>query len=308
MTNKIFSCGSVVLLAVAGLGCSSSGAPVTETSFCMQKAEKECGTDSKGVAASCGATLVACKAARVAACTAWVATQESPTRPFRTENIGNCLNKTADAYSSVTVVPSKRAAMDDACARVFSGRGAAATATTPATPCTSSFDCATDLICDANLNICAKKVVSNTGYCNDPGSVCPANQYCALVGTLRMCVAAGGAGQACGATAPCLASLRCSGGICMDRVAFNLACGSDDDCAVGAPYCDSYSACICRAGFTPTIGANECVAFGVVDATIVPQTCAGTGGPGGAGGSDGAAGSNGTAGAAGSAGSAGAAG
>src|SRR5437667_7539008 len=120
MMNKIFSYGGLVLLAVAGLSCGSSGTPPTVMSFCAQKAEKECGTETKGVAASCGATLVACKAARVAACTAWAATQESPTRPFRPENIGNCLSKTADAYSTVTVVPSKRAEMDEACARVFS--------------------------------------------------------------------------------------------------------------------------------------------------------------------------------------------
>jgi hypothetical protein len=295
MTNKILSCGTIVLLAAAGIGCSS-GTPASEMSFCAQKAEKECGTDTKGVAVSCGATVAACKAVRAAACAAWIPSQESATRPFRPENIGNCLNKTTDAYASVTVLPAKRAAMDEACARVFSGRGAMLAA------CTSSFDCATDLICDPNASICVKKTITNSAFCGDPGSVCPANQYCTLVGMFRTCVANKAAGQACSATDPCIAGLRCSGGICTDRVGVNLACGSDDDCAAEAPYCDPYSTCRCRPGFTPTIGATECAAFGATDVTVVPQVCSGAGG---AGGSPGSAGSTGAAGSPGTAGSAG---
>src|SRR3954471_12221056 len=107
MMNKIFVCGSLVLLTVAGVACGKS-TPASEMSFCAQKAEKECGTDTKGVAVSCGATVAACKAVRAAACAAWIPTQESATRPFRPENIGNCLNKTTDAYASVTVLPAKR--------------------------------------------------------------------------------------------------------------------------------------------------------------------------------------------------------
>ena len=98
----------------------------------------------------------------------------------------------------------------------------------------------------------------------------------------------------------------------MARVGVNLACGSDDDCAAVAPYCDPYNACICRSGFVPTIGASECVAFGATDVTVVPQVCSGASGaagsPGSAGGNTGAAGSPGSAGSEGSAGGAGGAG
>jgi hypothetical protein len=292
MMNKIFSYGSLVLLATAGIACGK-GTSATEASFCAQKAEKECGTDSKGVAVSCGATLAACKAARAEACAAWIPTQESATRPFRPENIGNCLTKTADAYSSPTVVPSKRAAMDEACARVFSGRGTVLTA------CASSYDCAADLICDPTLNICAKKVTSNTTFCNDPGSVCPVGQYCAPTGAVRSCVADKIAGQVCSPTEPCAAGLRCSGGVCTAKVGVNLACGSDDDCAADAPYCDGYNGCLCRPGFMPTIGAPECGAFGATAVPVAPQVCSSAGG---AGGSPGTAGTTGAAGAAGGAG------
>ena len=84
-----------------------------------------------------------------------------------------------------------------------------------------------------------------------------------------------------------------------------VACGSDDDCAADAPYCDPYSTCRCRPGFLPTIGANECVAFGATDVTGVPQACSGAGGAADSPGSAGNTGADGSPGSAGDAGGAG---
>jgi hypothetical protein len=307
MTNRTFAYGSLGLLAlIGGFGCSSSSPPQTVTTFCDQKAEKECGTATKGVAVSCGTTMALCKPKRAKACTDWAATQMSATRPFRPENIAACLSKTTDAYGATIITPKALVAMNDACARVFSGNNKG---TITDLPCTSTFDCAADLICDKTL--CVKQSTTATGFCNDPGVVCGTDQYCMLVGAQLKCVPSKAAGEACDATtSPCVDAFRCSSaGVCTDKVAVNLACGSNDDCAMDAPYCDAYNGCICRPGFTPSPGTNECGAFGATVWNETPQVCGGGGpGAGGANGAGGVGGANGAGGASAGVGGAGGAG
>ena len=292
MMKKSFAYGSFALLILVGVNCGGGGGTsVTVSSFCNQKAEKECGTATTGVASNCGATVAACTAARVTVCLAATAAQMSLTRPFHPENISACLSKTAAAYQAATVTPALRLAMDEACARVFSGSNKGA-ATDPA--CTNDYECVSPLICDRA--ICAKKTSSAANdFCNDPGATCPTDQYCTGVSPAAKCTPKKTAGLACSATAPCIDTLRCAAGACVDKVAIGLACTSDDDCAVTAPYCDPFNGNKCYRGFTPSIGTNECAAFGATDT-------GGGGAPGGVGGAAGGAGGSGDTGGAGGAG------
>lgn len=244
----------IVLIALF-LGCGGKGATLTESEFCSRKATREC----DGVADKCLATDSNCHAARVAACEAFVGQNLAPpARPFRPERADACLNKTAEIYAKPTITPADREAMNDVCARVFSGTKK------ELAPCSSTFECDGALICDDFLTICAtQKVVAIDGFCGNPGETCSDGQYC--TGTPRKCVARIGAGQACGPDLPCLESFRCVGNppICSARVAFLGACGADSDClatgADAAPYCDPFFGDICTKGFTPSGGSPECV-------------------------------------------------
>jgi hypothetical protein len=304
-----FAYGLFAIVTLVGASCKSDDPPPTIAAFCAQKADRDCGTATKGMAVNCVADLAACKATRAAICVAWAQTQVSATRPLRPENIENCLNKSSEAYAGLVVTPDKVAAMTDACNRVFSGNNKGE-AKDP--PCQSDYDCAAGLVCDQAY--CVRKTVPGiNGFCSDPGVVCPANQYCAAVGALKKCAPSAQAGEPCNAATPCADAFRCgSAGTCVAKATTNMACGSNADCAVEAPYCDPYrpTGCSCRPGFLADPGNPECATFGnTTSGTGTPMVC--TGSPSGAGGTSGAAGAagaDGSAGAAGFAGSAGAAG
>ncbi|HEY4185281.1 MAG TPA: hypothetical protein VGP07_09440 [Polyangia bacterium] len=270
------------LLGLLAASCGKSTPAPTIASFCAQKAEKECGSATSGVAYSCGATVTACTTARAAVCTATAEAEESLTRPFRADAIGNCLNKTAAAYTAATITPDLTDAMNDACARVFSGSNKVLTT------CASDYDCDTNLICDRT--VCAKRVsVATDAPCNNPGETCPAAQFCGGVYPTQQCKAKAALAAACDVATPCLDNLRCLSGACMAKVGVRGACATDADCDASAPYCDAYNGHLCFLGFTPASpgGTNECATFG-----------GGTSGAGGAGG--GAGGSSGAGGAGGS--------
>src|SRR3569623_888398 len=106
----------LVGIGALGTGCGKSDTPPTIASFCEQKAEKECGTKDKGVAHDCGASVTACTALRLTACTT-LATQQSVAHPLRADAIANCLSKTDAAYSQPPTTPAR------ACFRAWARRG-----------------------------------------------------------------------------------------------------------------------------------------------------------------------------------------
>ena len=271
MTTKIFRIEGFILAATLVACGGGGGTKATVATFCDDKATAEC----DGVASRCLATDTACKAARVTACNAFVAAVQNPTtRPFQSDKITDCINKTKDVYKKATITPADRATMDAACQRVFSG------VKVKNDPCVSDYECDTSLFCDISLAapVCASKsTVASMDFCNNPGETCPTGQYCAA-GASRMCMARATMGLAC-ATVPCLETLRCTAaGTCAEKVVLAGACTADSDCATTAPYCDTYNGSICDAGFTPAPGTKECVqAFAGTD------TSGGAGGAGGAG-------------------------
>ena len=82
------------------------------------------------------------------------------------------------------------------------------------------------------------RVVAAGGNCANPGEVCQPAEYCKAVDGLSICNARADKNAECSATVPCKPNLRCAG-TCMDKVANNAACTSDDECATG--YCNPYA-------------------------------------------------------------------
>ena len=194
MTTKIFRIEGFILAATLVACGGGGGTKATVATFCDDKATAEC----DGVASRCLATDTACKAARVTACNAFVAAVQNPTtRPFQSDKITDCINKTKDVYKKATITPADRATMDAACQRVFSG------VKVKNDPCVSDYECDTSLFCDISLAapVCASKsTVASMDFCNNPGETCPTGQYCAA-GASRMCMARATMGLAC-ATVP----------------------------------------------------------------------------------------------------------
>lgn len=253
-----------MLASIAGCGGGSGGSTLTQNEFCAKKAANEC----MGVADRCAATSAACKAKRVFACDAFAVVQQaapsSPTtRPFRPDLAGACLSKATEVYAKPLITPTDRNTLDEACARVFSGKKKATDATEPT--CVSDYECDANQICDSFFKTCApKKPVAANAGCNNPGEICPAGQFC--TGSPRKCVPRQMAGETCDAS-PCLETLRCVGGTCAERVGLTMHCASDDDCLPEVPYCDTFNGSICTTGFSPSTLNAECIgAFGAMSA------------------------------------------
>jgi hypothetical protein len=262
---------------LAGCGGGGGGKTVTETDFCAQKADAEC-----QVADRCVTDKTACKADRMTVCAAFLAQAKSNgKRFFVAGNVSACINKTKSVYAkTAAITPADLADVDDVCQYVFQGKGKV-----NLDNCDTKYDCADRVICDKTFCATQKSV---TAACGNPGDVCPTGNYCTMnSSSLFVCMAKGASGETCDGNKPCLESLRCAAGVCTDRVASAGSCGSNDDCAAAAPYCDPSAGNKCDMGLLFAPNASSCADFG------------GTGsgpGTGGAGGSTGAGGSSGGAG------------
>ena len=258
---------------LAGCGGGGGGKPITETDFCNQKAEQEC-----QVSARCVTDTDACKADRMAACTAFgTAAKASGTRFFESGNVGNCISKTQSVYAKTApITPTDTADMNDACNYVFQGKAKVTEA------CTVKWDCADkNHICDKGL--CAPKVTKNSGdLCGNPGEICNTGSFCLMSGATYMCVARVASGMPCNAsTPPCLETLRCAAGTCADRVSTGASCTTDDDCASSAPYCDPYAGSKCDPGLSFAAGSPSCADYGGSGSSGTAGTGGGTAGTGG---------------------------
>lgn len=247
------------------LSCGGGGGgQMTQAEFCAEKATKEC----DGVTVACLSDPAKCKTQRVAACEEFAAAQQAAPssallRPFRPDKAAACISKAAEVYKKSPITPADRAALDEVCARVFSGTRKSSDADPS---CHNDYECDPSEICDQGFKQCAKKVtVAANAGCNNPGEVCPASQFCAATAP-RKCTAKLTANMACDETNPCVDTLRCADGVCLERKDRGDACTSNNDCSADFPYCDSYNGSICTPGFTPATGGKECVAaFGGED-------------------------------------------
>ncbi len=240
---------------VSGCG-GGSGTPLTEDSYCDQKAAKEC-----QVAATCVTTTTSCETQRKTACLAVNATQKSPTRIFAGGNVGACIDKTNSVYAKTLQAGATQAdldAMNDVCAYVFQGSST--------TVCTVKYDCKDkSQICDKG--VCAKSMTVNKGsFCQSPGQVCSSDSYCAndtATSTLK-CLPKAVQGASCSATVPCIDPYRCdsASGTCVPKLMQSDPCASSADCSATASFCDPYAGCKCDPGLSFAAGALACADYG----------------------------------------------
>ena len=95
-------------------------------------------------------------------------------RVFTPGNTGNCLDKVKSAYGATNPLVTAQNRRTSRSPVATSSRGRAPLNTDS---CATQFDCAGatngSIICDANLQVCAKaNTVSGSGLCNNPGDVC----------------------------------------------------------------------------------------------------------------------------------------
>jgi hypothetical protein len=254
-----------VFAAFAG-ACSSSSPPPPfpdVASFCQAKAKEEC-----QVAPTCAIDPGTCQVAREKACNdAATAATASGARVYTQDNAQACIDKVHAAYGSPVVKLADLqgdGSIEDVCERVFVGNA------DKNKPCTTNYDCASGRVCapvqpGVAQTVCADKTPANVGdFCANPGTECATGSYCATsMAGAAQCTARGAVGAACTATSPCLESLRCFMGTCVDRAKPGEACNSNNDCPDVDPYCDPYAGNICAIGLSFATGAPDCKVFQV---------------------------------------------
>ena len=265
-----------VVAGAAGCGGGGSSTPLTQDSFCDQKAQKECQVTSK-----CGTMTSACLVQRKAKCLAFAASVDLTKRQFTSANVSACISKTNTVYGLQMIRQPDLDDMNDVCSYVFQG--------TSTGVCTTKYDCAGKKICDTKSNgpLCATPVNKNKGDpCGNAGEICNAGAYCAqdpLRANAYYCLPKGMQGTACDAATPCVEALHCDAvtRLCAPRVMPNESCVSSDDCPTAAPYCDPYVGSKCDIGlaFAPTAAA-ACADYG--GTAPAPGTGGSGGGTGGA--------------------------
>jgi hypothetical protein len=315
-------CAAVVFVSIGCGGGGGSSGPATSADFCMQYAQDVC-----GISASCAITQTACVSYQQGLCNKFAADAiAGGVRVFTPGNTSNCLNKVKSAYTGTGVItPTMLTDIDRACNYVWQGKVAQISGA-----CTSSYDCAgaTDgsIICDPAQHLCGTKTTVNgaNSQCNNVGSVCAQDLYCAPnTAGVSVCMANAKTGEAC-TMVPCDHTSRCLNGVCAALAQSGEACTASSDCVTGAPYCNPFGPSpVCSLGLQFATQSPSCLCIGT--GASCPTGWTGMGAPsgtasnpppggasghagGGAGGAGGhAGGGGGTAGAAGS-GAAGAAG
>lgn len=230
MTRKLLTLiafGGFVALAACS---SDDDASESSSSFCSKKAAAECET----LALPCGTDKDTCTSKRTTVCNGAAAAAAGQGRAFQANAASACISKVEDTYTSPAVTGEAEAALAKVCERVFGG------AKPERTACANSFECATGLICDT---LCAKEnAVALNGPCANVGDVCEKGTYCqASGGKAKFCNKKNGVNDICTPDTPCLETLRCTLGKCLEKVKVGQACNNDDDCVNEAPYCDPKS-------------------------------------------------------------------
>jgi hypothetical protein len=206
--------------------------------FCTGWAQAECSDTVIQVCLAPGKG--ACLAARQTKCTAVIVSPETQLgHTYDNTKAEGCVNAVAAAYADARLTSEEQAAIDTACALVFSGTVARNSA------CTVDADCkqADGLKCVVHAAPLAEGGASASGTCQVPVSA-TAGQPCSAVdavcvdgfhcGTTSHCDANGAANEACSQGVPCATGLKCgSANVCEPKIADGNACTKGSECAHG---------------------------------------------------------------------------
>jgi hypothetical protein len=246
------------VLMFTDAGCGGGGgssAPKSETDFCVAKAEHEC----EALAPKCSFAEATCVTARTAACTNVLApSQRSTVRAFNEDNIADCTRAIDSTLVKDAISPADWQKLTDVCNRVWSANRP------KGGECTSSYDCEENLFCDKGF--CASEVVKKApDFCTTAGEVCAKGEYCEQKSATQFgCLVRAGTGLACGVQPDgkkpvCVESLRCVEAKCVEKLAVQMPCASNDDCQSGLcePFALKCRAEIRFASDTPACSAYE---------------------------------------------------
>jgi hypothetical protein len=217
----------VIALALVWNGCDSKK-EVSEDEFCNTVAKREC----VAVVLPCQKTDVApCMTVRVTECKKFAADAKGGKRAFHPEGADACFNAVSQTYAKTLIKTEDFESLDRTCSQVFAGTAKANDA------CAADLDCQPGLICDRNF-CAARRAISAGGNCGNPGEICPDTEYCRQGAALFTCVKRPEKGAACSALEPCLPTMRCEAGICVEKLPNDATCQSHEQCQSG--YCDPY--------------------------------------------------------------------
>jgi hypothetical protein len=229
----------VLLLPCLAMGCGIEDKPLTPTDFSTRYAQEICAA----VSPACLIPEASCVAQQLSVRAAADQAAINQGRSFLPSAAQTCLNQVSSAYGQlqggkVALKADDLHKVNEACSGVYRGRKLANEA------CGADEDCVTGLICDfaktAGSGRCgAKKVVLQGGGCANIGEVCPTGFYCGAGTGVLTCQSKLDLGLACNESAPCLETLRCSGGACAAQLGFGELCTVDQDCASGL--CEPYA-------------------------------------------------------------------
>lgn len=255
--------GLGVLLLSAGMLFPACGggeaAPITEASFCAEKAKREC----KKMMPLCSYMQTECETARNTACMQLAQSQRTGTRVFKPQNTGACLSKIDQTLSRSSNTAAQWEEMIDVCNRVWEGDGAMQS------PCANRYECKRGLICDRkNAQACAQETrVAANAFCNNYGEVCPAGQQCLYDDAIMAwaCKPQASGGAMCGPqpapsrnTIQCTSELRCVNGLCGSKLANLSPCDTNSDCTSGL--CEPFQR-VCATVIAFSLGSPSCAGF-----------------------------------------------
>jgi hypothetical protein len=231
--------------------------------FCQEKANAVC-----QIAPVCAIDPQTCTDAQAALCMSDAANATaSGVRTYDAANAKACIDAVTHAYGNgANLIPFANlegpGSITDLCNRVFTGNLAIDTT------CETDYDCAGATICapvtaGATAHVCANAVaVPMGGFCDNPGSMCETDLYCAVqTSGAAQCEMAAGIGASCANGVACVSEDQCGASqTCIARQQSGGGCSSDDQCDSTAPYCDPASN-VCAAGLSFAQGATDCVAL-----------------------------------------------
>ncbi|HSY25410.1 MAG TPA: hypothetical protein VK841_24970 [Polyangiaceae bacterium] len=251
--------------ALAGCSPAPTANPLADVAgFCQEKATAEC-----QIAPLCAIDPMTCTNARDSLCMSdATSATASGVRTYDAANAKACLDAVNRAYSGNQAIVIPYATLEgpgsttDLCNRVFTGNLGINTV------CQTDYDCAGAAICapvvpGSTTHVCANPVtVTMDGFCDNPGSMCATDLYCAVqTSGAGQCEPAAGLGASCADGVACVSEALCGASqTCIARQPSGGGCSSDAQCAPTAPYCDPASN-VCAAGLTFAQGGTDCVAF-----------------------------------------------
>ena len=141
--------------------------------------------------------------------------------------------------------------MAGTCSIVYRGKAARNQA------CAIDSDCTDGFTCDKAHCGIATQVGPGAG-CANVGETCPVGYYCGDSTGIHSCEAKAMAKTACDDSTPCLESLRCAGGLCVDALPTGEICGMDQDCSTH--FCEPYAG-KCATDLRFANGSAACVAM-----------------------------------------------